>query len=63
MYDQGKSGYWISESKEIKKPYYGSEMLWRNGKRVVNDQHKTTCGIVIFLLMQLYQPDYGQSRL
>lgn len=27
MYDQGKSGYWISESKEIKNPYYGAEML------------------------------------
>lgn len=27
MYDEGKSGYWISEIKEIKNPYYGSEML------------------------------------
>jgi hypothetical protein len=27
MYDEGKSGYWISETKEIKNPYYGSEML------------------------------------
>jgi hypothetical protein len=27
MYDGGKSGYWISETKEIKNPYYGSEML------------------------------------
>lgn len=27
MYDQGKSGYWISEIKEIRNPYYGSEML------------------------------------
>jgi len=27
MYDQGKSGYWISEFKVIKNPYYGSEML------------------------------------
>jgi hypothetical protein len=27
MYDQGKSGYWISDSKEIKNPYYGAEML------------------------------------
>ena len=27
MYDQGKSGYWISETKEIKNPYYGSKML------------------------------------
>ena len=31
MYDQGKSGYWISESKEIKNPYYGSEMLTCGG--------------------------------
>ena len=27
MYNEGKSGYWISESKEIRNPYYGSEML------------------------------------
>lgn len=27
MYDSGKSGYWISEIKEIKNPYYGSEMI------------------------------------
>jgi hypothetical protein len=27
MYDAGKSGYWISEIKDIKNPYYGSEML------------------------------------
>lgn len=27
MYDEGKSGYWISESKEIKNPYFGSQML------------------------------------
>lgn len=27
MYNGGKSGYWISETKEIKNPYYGSEML------------------------------------
>lgn len=31
MYDQGKSGYWISEFKEIKNPYYGSEMLTCGG--------------------------------
>lgn len=31
MYDQGKSGYWISELKEIKNPYYGSEMLTCGG--------------------------------
>lgn len=31
MYDQGKSGYWISEMKEIKNPYYGSEMLTCGG--------------------------------
>jgi hypothetical protein len=30
MYDQGKSGYWISEFKEIN-PYYGSEMLTCGG--------------------------------
>jgi hypothetical protein len=29
MYDQGKSGYWISEFKEIKN--YGSEMLTCGG--------------------------------
>lgn len=27
MYNEGKSGYWISEFKVIKNPYYGSEML------------------------------------
>lgn len=27
MYNEGKSGYWISETKEIRNPYYGSEML------------------------------------
>ena len=27
MYNEGKNGYWISEIKEIKNPYYGSEML------------------------------------
>ena len=27
MYDQGKSGYWISETKDIKNPYFGSKML------------------------------------
>jgi len=27
MYNEGKSGYWISEFKTIKNPYYGSEML------------------------------------
>ena len=27
MYDEGKGGYWISETKEIKNPYYGSQML------------------------------------
>ncbi|MFE3866827.1 DUF3347 domain-containing protein [Flavobacterium sp. LS2P90] len=27
MYDEGKSGYWISETKEIKNPYFGSQML------------------------------------
>lgn len=27
MYDQGKSGYWISEVQDIKNPYYGAEML------------------------------------
>ncbi|OCB74399.1 DUF3347 domain-containing protein [Flavobacterium crassostreae] len=27
MYDQGKSGYWISETQDIQNPYYGSEML------------------------------------
>lgn len=31
MYDQGKSGYWISEIKNIKNPYYGSEMLTCGG--------------------------------
>ena len=27
MYDKGKSGYWISETKDIKNPYFGSKML------------------------------------
>ncbi len=27
MYNEGKSGYWLSEIKEIRNPYYGSEML------------------------------------
>jgi hypothetical protein len=27
MYNQGKDGYWISETKDVKNPYYGSEML------------------------------------
>ena len=27
MYNEGKNGYWISEIKEIRNPYYGSEML------------------------------------
>lgn len=27
MYNEGKNGYWISEMKEIRNPYYGSEML------------------------------------
>lgn len=27
MYNQGKDGYWISEMKEIKNPYFGAEML------------------------------------
>ncbi|KDN56878.1 DUF3347 domain-containing protein [Flavobacterium seoulense] len=27
MYNEGKSGYWISEMKAIRNPYYGSEML------------------------------------
>lgn len=31
MYDQGKSGYWISETKDIRNPYYGSEMLGCGG--------------------------------
>lgn len=31
MYNEGKSGYWISEIKEIKNPYYGSEMLTCGG--------------------------------
>jgi hypothetical protein len=36
MYDQGKSGYWISESKD-QNPY-GSEMLTCGGMvRVVNE--------------------------
>jgi hypothetical protein len=31
MYNEGKSGYWISEMKDIKNPYYGSEMLTCGG--------------------------------
>jgi hypothetical protein len=31
MYNQGKNGYWISEIKDIKNPYYGSEMLTCGG--------------------------------
>ena len=27
MYNEGKTGYWISEFKAIRNPYYGSEML------------------------------------
>lgn len=27
MYNEGKNGYWISETKEIRNPYFGSEML------------------------------------
>lgn len=27
MYDEGKGAIWISETKEIKNPYYGSQML------------------------------------
>lgn len=27
MYNQGTTGFWISEFKEIKNPYYGAEML------------------------------------
>lgn len=27
MYEEGKSGYWISETKEIRNPYFGSQML------------------------------------
>lgn len=27
MYNDGKDGYWISEFKDVKNPYYGSEML------------------------------------
>lgn len=27
MYGDGKTGYWISETKEVINPYYGSEML------------------------------------
>lgn len=27
MYNEGKGGKWISETKEIKNPYYGSEMM------------------------------------
>ena len=32
MYNKGTTGFWISEMKDIKNPYYGSEML--------------TCGII-----------------
>jgi hypothetical protein len=27
MYNDGKGGYWLSESNTVKNPYYGSEML------------------------------------
>lgn len=27
MYNEGKDGFWISETKDVKNPYYGSEML------------------------------------
>lgn len=27
MYENGKSGYWISETKDVVNPYFGSEML------------------------------------
>lgn len=33
MYGDGKTGYWISETKEVINPYYGSEML-NCGRRV-----------------------------
>jgi hypothetical protein len=35
MYNEGKSGYWISETKEIRNPYFGSEML--NCGRIVEN--------------------------
>ncbi|WP_026707614.1 DUF3347 domain-containing protein [Flavobacterium frigidarium] len=31
MYNHGKNGYWISEVKDIKNPYYGAEMLTCGG--------------------------------
>ncbi|MCG9791470.1 DUF3347 domain-containing protein [Flavobacterium algicola] len=31
MYGEGKNGYWISEVKDIKNPYYGAEMLTCGG--------------------------------
>ena len=33
MYGDGKTGYWISETKEVINPYYGSEML-NCGRRI-----------------------------
>ena len=27
MYDNNKGAYWISDTKEVKNPYYGSSML------------------------------------
>ncbi|TDE05265.1 DUF3347 domain-containing protein [Flavobacterium sandaracinum] len=33
MYGQGKTGYWISETKEVINPYFGSEML-NCGRRI-----------------------------
>ena len=27
MFNEGKGGVWISQSKEIKNPFYGKEML------------------------------------
>ncbi|MFV8368365.1 DUF3347 domain-containing protein [Flavobacterium sp. LB2R40] len=35
MYNEGKDGYWISETKEIKNPYFGAEML--SCGRVIQD--------------------------
>ncbi|MFV8345033.1 DUF3347 domain-containing protein [Flavobacterium sp. ZB4P13] len=35
MYNEGKNGYWISETKEIRNPYFGSEML--NCGRIVEN--------------------------
>lgn len=33
MYENGKSGYWISETKDVVNPYFGSEML-HCGRRI-----------------------------